>query len=63
MITGAGMAETDAAALMSVPKTQQSVRGNEAGVPIKGFSLFLYGHHLFSKKYQKNIGTVRTVDG
>lgn len=42
MITGAGMTETDAAALMSVRKTQQSVRVNESRVPIKGFSLFSF---------------------
>lgn len=55
MITGAGMTETDAAALMSVRKTQQSVRVNESRVPIKGFSLFSFFDLTYVKKIPKKM--------
>lgn len=58
------MTETDAAALMSVRKTQQSVRLNEGRVLIKGFSLLSLSDLTYVKKSAKrNVGTVRTVDG
>lgn len=50
MITEAGMTETDAAALMSVHKTQQSLPVNEGRVPIKGFSLFTFFYFAYVKK-------------
>lgn len=47
------MTETDAAALMSVRKTQQSVRLNEGRVLIKGFSLLSLSDLTYVKKNAK----------